>query len=184
MDQAISTDQILTAGLQSVDTPNTRAVLKSPDLYAFLLASFNNTIKLTSGRPVDIVVGLTNKSLTVGKLIGKTSDNNNVMVGMNVAQMLVITANLATIAGKGPGGAVATIGAALAKKTSLALGLAGNDDKRAKCLAAATDLAAALLTTAAVAPTACTGIGMVVVAGSVAQIFLSAYQTHQACLKD
>lgn len=181
MTEEASTQEILTAGLRSANTENTKAVLKNPDLFAFLLANFNNTVKLASGKPADMVIGLTNKTLATGKLVGKSSGNNNVLVGVTVAQILVTSAGLISVAGKGPTGALVVIGAAFAKKTSLALGLAGSDDKKAKCMAAAADVAASLLTTAAVAPAAVTGIGIVILAGSVAQLMLSGYNAHQAC---
>jgi len=175
-------DEILAAGLQSANTPATRAVLKNPDLFAFMLSNFNNTIKLASGKPADMAVAIANKTLSTGKLIGKSSGSQGVVVGVTAAQILVISAGLVTVAGKGPGGAMAAVGAAFAKKTALALGLAGSDDKQAKCLAAAADLTAAFITTVMVAtPAAATGIGAVVLAGSIAQLILSGYQAHQAC---
>lgn len=182
MTESASSEEILAAGLRAANTENAKAVLKNPDLFAFLLSNFNNTIKLASGKPADIVIGLTNKSLATGKLVGKSSGSNNVLVGVTAAQILITSAGLISVAGKGPTGAMVAIGAAFAKKTSLALGLAGSDDKKAKCLAAAADVAASLLTTAAVAPAAVTGIGVVILAGSVAQLMLSAYNAHQACI--
>ncbi len=181
MVQHATAEEILTAGLRTANTENTKAVLKNPDLFAFLLTNFNSTIKLASGKPADMVFGLANKTLATGKLVGKSSGSNNVLVGVTVAQILVTSASLISVAGKGPTGAMVTIGAAFAKKTSLALGLAGSDDKKAKCLAAAADVAASILTTAAVAPAAVTGIGIVILAGSVAQLLLSGYNAHQAC---
>jgi hypothetical protein len=181
MDGSTTAHEILVSGLQAANTEHTKAVLKNPDLFAFLLTNFNNTIKLASGKPADIVVGIANKTLATGKLVGKSSGNDGLLLGVSAAQILVITAGLVTIVGKGPGAAIVAIGAAFAKKTSLALGLAGTEDKKAKCLAAIADVAAAGLTTAMVAPTAATGIGAVVLAGSVAQLILSGYQAHQAC---
>lgn len=181
MSDTSNSQEILAAGLQSANTPNTRAVLKNPDLFAFLLANFNNTIKLASGKPADMVIGIANKTLATGKLAGKASGSQGLVVGVTAAQILVISAGLVSVAGKGPGGAMVAVGAAFAKKTSLALSLAGNDDKKAKCIAAMADLAAAGLTTAMVVPAAGTGIGAILLAGSVAQLILSGYQAHQAC---
>lgn len=181
MNTEITTKTALAKGLQAAGTENTRAVIQNPELFAFLLSNFNNTLKLASGKPADMVLGLTNKALATTKIAGKAANSSGVVVGITAAQILMTTASLVSVAGKSPTAAVVAVGAAFAKKTSLALGLAGKDDKRAKCLAALTDLAASGLTTALVAPTAATGIGAVLLAGSIAQLILSGYQAHQAC---
>lgn len=178
----ITTGEILDQGLRKADTENTRAVLKDADLYSFLISTFNGAIKLASGNPADIAVGLSSKTLATTKLVGKSSDSKNLVVGVTAAQIIMTTAGLVTVASKGPTSAVVAIGAAFAKKTSLALSLAGGDDKRAKCLAALTDLAASGLTAGLVLPSAATGIGAVVLAGSLAQLILSGYQVHKACI--
>lgn len=182
MSDTFHTDKVLKSGLEHARTGPAREVINNPDLFAFVLAQFNNTLKLASGRPADIVLGLTNKTLATGKLVGKSTQSQGVVVGITAAQILVTSASLLSVAGKGPAGAMIMVGAVFAKKTSLAFGLAGSDDKQAKCLSALADLAASGLTTAAVAPAAATGIGAVLLAGSIAQLVLSAYQAHNACI--
>ncbi|WP_156955226.1 hypothetical protein [Polaromonas glacialis] len=182
MTEAVTTKHILQQGLKANSTANTKAVLNNADLFAFLLTNFNNTLKLVSGNSTDVVLGLTNKALSTTKLMGKSSSSQNVVVGVTAAQIILTTASLVSVAGKGPASAVVAVGAAFVKKTSLALGLAGKDDKQAKCLAALTDLAASGLTVALVAPTAVTGIGAVLLAGGIAQLILSGYNAHQACI--
>ncbi|MEX8496338.1 hypothetical protein [Leptothrix ochracea] len=182
MSQQLTPQELLAVGLKSANTESTKAILSNPDLFSFLLTNFNNTIKIASGKPADIAIGVTNKVLATGKLAGKASESSGIVVGITAAQIIVTTASLVSIAGKTPASAVVAIGAAFAKKTSLALGLAGKDDKQAKCLAALTDLAASGLTTGLVASTTATGIGAVLLAGSIAQLILSGYQVHQACI--
>jgi len=184
MTKELTTAVALTAGLKSANTENTRAAINNPELFAFLLSNFNNTLKLTSGKPTDIAVGLASKALATSKLAGKSQGSTNVVIGTTAAQIILTTASLVSVAGKTPTVAVMAIGAAFAKKTALALGLAGKDDKRAKCIAALTDLAASGLTTTVVASTAATGIGAVLLAGSIAQLILSGYQAHQACIAE
>ena len=177
----VTSKDALSAGLKAANTENTRAVIRNPDLFAFLLSNFNNTLKLASGKPADVAIGLTSKALATGKFVGKAENASAVVIGITAAQILVTTASLVSVAGKSPTSAVVAIGAAFAKKTSLAFSLAGGDDKRAKCIAALTDLAASGLTTALLAPAAGTGIGAVFLAGSIAQLILSGYQAQQAC---
>jgi hypothetical protein len=76
---------------------------------------------------------------------------------------------------------MAKIGATFAKKTALTFSLAGGDDKKAKCIAALADLAASGLTTGALVAT---GVGTVFIAGSIAQLILSGYQSYEACYAD
>jgi hypothetical protein len=178
----LTTEAALEAGLKSANTGSTRAVIQNPKLFAFVLGTFDNTLKLASGKPSDVSIGLTSKALATTKIAGKAGGSAGIVVGATAAQILVTTAGLISLAGKSPTTTVVAIGAAFAKKTSLALGLAGKDDKQAKCLAALTDLAASGLTTALVAPTAGTGIGAMLLAGSIAQLILSGYQVHQACI--
>lgn len=182
MPVAQTTDAILMEGLQHANTAATRDVIKNPELFAFLVGNFNNTLKLVSGKPADMAIGLSSKALSTTKLAGKASAASGVVVGVTAAQILLTTASLVSVVGKTPAGAMISIGAVFAKKTSLALGLAGGDDKRAKCLAALTDLAASGLTTAAFASTTMTGVGAVLLAGSMAQLIVSGYQAHQACI--
>jgi len=178
----LTTDVALSQALDSANTENTRAVIKNPELFAFLLTNFNNTVKLATGKPADMAVGLTSKALATTKLAGKAGGASGLVIGTTAAQMLVQTAGLVTVVGKTPAGAMIAIGAAFAKKTSLALGLAGSDDKRAKCLAALTDLAASGLTTAGLVIATPTVVGSVLLVGSAAQLMLSGYQTYQACI--
>lgn len=182
MPAELTTQDALSAGLKAADTENTRAALKNPELFAYILANFNNTVKMASGKPSDIVVGFASKALSTTKLAGKTSGASGVVIGTTAAQILLTTASLVSVAGKSPTSAVIAVGAAFAKKTSLALGLAGGNAKQAKCLAALTDLAASGLTTAAIATTTITGVGAVLLAGSIAQLIVSGYQVHQACV--
>jgi hypothetical protein len=182
MTEALTTEEALSAGLRSANTENTRAIIQNPELFAFLLTNFNNTLKLASGKPSDIAIGFTAKALSTTKLVGKSKSSQGVVVGTTAAQILLATASLVSVAGKTPTTAVMAIGAVFAKKTALAMGLAGKDDKRAKCIAALADVAASGLTTAVVASTAATGIGAVLLAGSIAQLILSGYQAHQACV--
>lgn len=182
MSQSFTTYEVLEKGLRSANTENTKAVLKDSDLFAFLVSNFNATLKLASGKPSDIAIGITSKALSTSKLAGKASKSSGVVIGATAAQIIVTTAGLVSVAGKGPTAAVVAIGAAFAKKTSLALSLAGGDDKKAKCLAALTDLAASGLTTGLLATTAATGIGAVLLAGSIAQLIVSGYQVQQACI--
>ena len=150
---------------------------------AFLLANFNNTLKLATGKPADMAIGLTSKALATTKLAGRAGGASGLVIGSAAAQILVQTAGLVTIAGKTPAGSMIAIGAAFAKKTSLALGLTGSDDKRAKCLAALTDLAASGLTTAGLIVATPTVVGSVLLVGSAAQLMLSGYQAYLACIE-
>ncbi len=181
MGGSFTTSEVLEKGLRKANTENTQAILKDADLFAFLVSNFNSTLKLASGKPADIAIGLSSKALSTSKLAGKASQANGVVIGATAAQIIVTSAGLVSVAGKGPTAAVVAIGAAFAKKTSLALSLAGGDDKKAKCLAALTDLAASGLTTGLLASTAATGIGAVLLAGSIAQLIVSGYQVQQAC---
>ncbi|VWX63639.1 conserved hypothetical protein [Burkholderiales bacterium 8X] len=180
MASELTTDAALRASLQAADTDKTRAVLKDADLFAFALAQFNNTVKLASGKPIDLAVGLANKAASTGKLVGKSSNAQGLVVGITAAQILVATASLASV-GKSP---VLAVSAVFAKKTALAFGLAGGDDKKAKCIAAFADVAAAAITVAIYIPAAGTGIGAIVLGGSLAQLTLSSFQAYQACFAE
>lgn len=179
MSASTNSQEILEQGLQCVDKPSTRAVLKNPDLFAYVLSIFNTAIKLASGKPAEMAVGVANKTLATGKLVGKASGNQDLLIGVGAAQILLISANLITLNGSGPGAAMATLGSVFAKHTALALGLAGSDDKKAKCIAAIADLAAAGLTTGVIWSKETNGINNAALAGSVAQLILSGYQVYQ-----
>lgn len=181
----LNSKDVLLAGLQKDSTANKRAALQNPELFGWLLTQFNQTLRLATGKPTDMVIAVANKSLSTGKLAAKSSQSSGLAISLTTAQIMVTSASLVTVAGKGPGGALVAIGATFAKKSSLALNLAGGEDKRAKCMAAVADLAASgLTTTGLLIATPLPAVGLVtgaMRAGSIAQILLSIYQVEQAC---
>lgn len=197
MGDAISSKQVLATSVREVDTPAVKAVRDDPEAFAFLLKMFDSTIGMVSGSRGDIAIGIINKGLAVTDIVSKHSQAPTVQAGPNgvtltstTIQILLTTASLTSLAGKvHPGAAIATITAAFATKTSLALGLAGGDDKKAACIAAVADLAAAGATLAAGAITtgtgvgAVTGIGPLIIASSIASLILAGHKLHLACAK-
>jgi hypothetical protein len=188
---SLTTDVVLEKGLRSANTKSTRAVLSNPDAFAFLLNMFNGTLGMVSGGKADIALGLAGKGLATTDLVAKVGGAKGVQITSSAVQIVLSTASLVSLAGKvHPGAAVATITATVATKTSLALGLAGDDDKKAACIAAAADLVAAGATlTAGVVTTstgvgAVTGLGPLLIASSLASLVLNGYKVHQACLKN
>lgn len=186
----LTTEVVLKIGLQKADKPSTRAVLNNPELFASLLNMFNGTLSMASGNKADIVMGLATKGLSTADIVAKSSASKGVALTSTTVQILLTTASLASLAGKvHPGAAIATIGATVATKTSLALGLAGDDDKKAACIAAVADIAAASGTLAAGFITtgsgigAVTGIGPLMIASSIASLILGGIKAHQACIK-
>lgn len=190
MPPPLDTKTVLGTSLQQVNTPAAKAVLDNPSAFAFLLAMFNGTLGMVSGKPADVVMGLASKGLATADITAKVSGAKGVALTSSAIQILLTTASLASLAGKvHPAAAIATVGAALATKTSLALGMAGDDDKRAACIAAVADIAAAGGTMAAGILTTSTGVGAVsgigplMIASSLASLILSGYKAHQACLR-
>lgn len=190
MPTPITTQGALNAGLQQANTPATKAVLHNADAFAFLLAMFNGTLGMVSGKPADVAMGLVGKGLATTDITAKSTGAKGVAITSATVQILLTTASLAALAGKiHPGAAIATIGAAVATKTSLALGMAGDDDKKAACIAAMADMVAAGGTLAAGVITTSTGVGAVtgvgplLIASSLASLILGGYKAHQACIK-
>jgi hypothetical protein len=188
--QTLTTDVVLAKGLSAANTENTRAVLSNPDAFAFLLNMFNGTLGMASGSKADIVLGFAGKSLATTDVVAKMGGAKGVQLTSSAIQIMLSNASLISLAGNAhPGAVIATVGATLATKTSLALGMAGGDDKKAACIAAAADLVAAGSTlTAGVITTstgvgAVTGIGPLLIASSIASVMLNSYKVHQACIK-
>ena len=171
----LTTGDALTSGLQRADTENTRAVLQDIDAYNFMLSMFNNTVGMASGSKVDIAVGLANKALSTTDLVAKSSNANGVAIGSAATQIILSSLSLLSLGAKAtPGQVLATAGTMLATKTSIALGMVGNDDKKAKCLAAFADIAAL-----AAAPTG--GLTAFMIAGGISQVILGGYKVSQSC---
>lgn len=154
MDQPISTETALRDGLQAAGTDNAKQVLSNADLFAFVLGMFNHTVKMASGKGTDLALGFASKTLSTAKVAGKAVGSTNLQVGSVAAQIIITTASLVSVAGKTPSMAVAALA----------------------------DLAASGLTSTVAFAAVGTGIGTVIFAGSVAQLLLSGYQVHQACL--
>ena len=180
----LTTGDALTSGLQRADTENTRAVLQDIDAYNFMLSMFNNTVGMASGSKVDIAVGLANKALSTTDLVAKSSNANGVAIGSAATQIILSSLSLLSLGAKAtPGQVLATAGTMLATKKSIALGMVGNDDKKAKCLAAFADIAAGAGTVAmaalAAAPTG--GLTAFMIAGGISQVILGGYKVSQSC---
>ncbi|MDH0097364.1 hypothetical protein N7333_12335 [Pseudomonas sp. GD04158] len=184
MAHELTTEQVLSDSIKAVavKSENVRAVQRDRELYLALLGIFNSTLKMAPDDTLKFAFAASNKAVTTGKLAGKATDSTSVIIGLSAAQLLIVTANLITQVGKGPGSAATAIGAAFAKKTAIAFGMIGKDDKQAKCIAALSDLAASGLSAALVVPTAATGIGSIAMAISLAQIILTALQAYDACI--
>jgi len=168
--------------LMQINTSNTRAVRDDTETYGYLLSMFNGTLSMASGKPSDIVIGMVNKGLATVSIASSVVNAKNIKLGTSVIQILVANANLVSLAGKAsPAAVLITVGATFATKISLALGLAGESDKRAKCLAAMADIAAAGGTLALGAMTAPAGVGALLIASSLAQLVLGGYKASKAC---
>jgi hypothetical protein len=177
------------------DTPATRKVAADAELFAFLLGVLNTTAKMGTGNPADVALGFMDKTFSTSHLAGRASRSQNVMAASAAAQIMVLTAGLVSLGGySSPAFVMSTVGAMFAKKAALTFGLIGDDDKQAKCIAAAADIVAAGLSTTAAAVAlksaaiAATGVGagisgaMVVL--SAAQLAVAGYQAHQACVAE
>lgn len=190
MPTSMSTQSVLQTGLKQANTPATKAVLNNADAFAFLLGMFNGTLGMISGKPADVAMGLVGKGLATTDITAKSTGAKGVAITSSAIQIVLSTASLVALAGKvHPGAAIATIGATVATKTSLALGMAGDDDKKAACIAAMADIVAAGGTLAAGVITTSTGVGAVagvgplMIASSIASLILGGYKAHQACTK-
>lgn len=171
--------------LQKVNTENTRYVLQNTDAYQFMLTVFDSGLKLSSGKALDVATATIDKHLSATELVGKGANNENVVISVKAAQIIMANANLLSLTSKtSMGGVVATLGAVFAKKIALAMG-AASDDKQAKTIAAIADIAAAGL----VVPAAImTGVGPVMigltVVSSLSQCVLSGLELQKSLTQE
>jgi hypothetical protein len=140
-----------------------------------------------------VAFGFAEKTLSTSRVAGKATNSKNLTAASTGIQALVATASFVSLVGKtSPTAVLPVVGATFAKKTALTFGLAGDDDKQARCIAAAADIVAAGLSTwgaaaaARAAAAAATGVGAgvggaLLVLGA-AQLVVAGYQAHQACL--
>jgi hypothetical protein len=193
MNQPAITSGSLRTTLLVTDTGAARAVNSNAELFAFLLAMLNATISMSSGKGADVAVHFTEKALTTSHFTGKAARSKTAATLSAGASAVVANASLLGLATKlNPAAAIPVVGATVAKKVTLTMGLAGDNDKQAKCIAAAADIAANALTTWGAAATmraallAATGVGAgfsgAIVVLSAAQLFVAGYQAHQSCM--
>lgn len=183
-----TTEEALRAELRRVATPNTRMVLNDSDAFSYMVKMFNGTLAMASGKGIDIAMGSLDKSIATVDLTSQASNSNKILLTSRTIQLLLESAKLASLAGKtNPLGIMATVGATLATKTSIALSMAGSDNKQATCIAAFSDMAAGGLTLTAGIAFSATGLGslagVALVVSSVSQILIGGYNAHKACIR-
>ncbi len=186
---ATTTEEALRSELRRVGTPSAKKVLADADAFSYMVRMFNGTLAMASGKPGDIAMAAIDKSMATIDLTSKSAGANKVLLTSRTIQLLLESAKLVSLAGKtNPVGIVATVGATVATKTSIALGMAGSDNKQAACIGAFADIAAGGLTLTAGVAFSATGVGSVagvaMVVSSVSQIIIGGYNAHKACVSE